>query len=54
LEEAELPFVLQFRELLDCIATGRELECSMEYSRSIVAVVEAMYSSHRRKETVSL
>ncbi|WJH34157.1 hypothetical protein N6H14_30200 [Paenibacillus sp. CC-CFT747] len=39
------PFVLQFRELLECMRTGREPECSMAYSRSVVAVVEAVYRS---------
>lgn len=53
-EPGEPPFALQFRELLDCIRSGREPECSMAYSRSIVAVVEAMYASDRSGETVRI
>jgi predicted dehydrogenase len=54
LEDETLPFVLQLRELNECIAMGREPECSMHYSRSVVEVVEAMYTSNRIKETVVL
>ncbi|MBP1993902.1 Gfo/Idh/MocA family protein [Paenibacillus eucommiae] len=49
-EPQEAPFVLQFNDLLNCIETGAEPECSMEYSRSIVAVIQSIYRSHELKE----
>ncbi|PYI57224.1 Gfo/Idh/MocA family protein [Paenibacillus flagellatus] len=45
-EQEELPFVLQFRDLVRYIEEGVEPSSSMDYSRSVVAVVEAMYRSH--------
>ncbi|MEF3302259.1 Gfo/Idh/MocA family protein [Paenibacillus sp. GYB003] len=40
------PFVLQFRDLLRYIEEGVEPSASMAYSRSVVAVIEAIYRSH--------
>lgn len=40
------PFVLQLQDLCDYIETGIEPECSLDYARSIVAVVEKAYLSH--------
>lgn len=52
-DKGEAPFQLQFRELVDCIESGREPECSMAYSRSIVNVVESMYrSSDQEREII--
>ncbi|MEF2244662.1 Gfo/Idh/MocA family protein [Paenibacillus sp. IITD108] len=39
------PFVLQFNDLIRYIEEGIAPSASMEYSRSIIAVVEAMYRS---------
>ncbi|TNJ66732.1 Gfo/Idh/MocA family oxidoreductase [Paenibacillus hemerocallicola] len=39
------PFVLQYRDLIRYIEDGVEPSSSMEYSRSVVAVVESMYRS---------
>lgn len=44
--EAELPFVLQYRDLLRFIEDGVEPSSSLRYARSVVAAVEAMYSSN--------
>ncbi|MDG0810391.1 Gfo/Idh/MocA family protein [Cohnella rhizosphaerae] len=41
------PFIMQLLDLLACIETGQEPECSLAYSRSIVAVVDSLYLSHR-------
>ncbi|GIP35300.1 Gfo/Idh/MocA family protein [Paenibacillus sp. J2TS4] len=48
------PFVLQFRDLITSIETGRQPECSMYYSREIVEVVEAVYQSHEQKREIVL
>ncbi|XID92188.1 Gfo/Idh/MocA family protein [Paenibacillaceae bacterium WGS1546] len=40
------PFVLQFEDLIRAIEQDREPECSMAYSRSVVAAVESLYRSH--------
>lgn len=40
------PFVRQFEDLLDAIEEDREPDCSMAYSRSVVAAVESLYLSH--------
>ncbi|MFC3798648.1 Gfo/Idh/MocA family protein [Cohnella sp. GCM10012308] len=42
------PFVRQFEDLIGAIRDNREPECSMAYSRSVVAVVESLYRSHER------
>ncbi len=42
------PFVLQFEDLLGAIEQDREPECTMAYSRSVVAAVESLYLSHER------
>lgn len=42
------PFVRQFEDLLGAILENREPECSMAYSRSVVAVVESLYRSHEQ------
>lgn len=44
--QEEKPFVLQFRDLVRYIEEDVEPYSSMEYSRSVVAVVESMYRSH--------
>ncbi|QHW34001.1 Gfo/Idh/MocA family oxidoreductase [Paenibacillus rhizovicinus] len=48
-EDQTDPFILQFEDLIDHIETGKPLACSMEYSRSIVAAVDAIYASHANK-----
>lgn len=50
----EPPFVLQFRDLITSIETGKEPGCSMTYSREIVEVVEAVYRSHERRSEIVL
>jgi predicted dehydrogenase len=40
------PFVLQFKDLIESIESGNEPACTLEYSRSIVAVIETIYRSH--------
>jgi len=51
---AASPFVLQFRELLASIEEGREPECSMGYSRDVIAVLEGIYRSHELKSEVAM
>ncbi|WP_339279843.1 Gfo/Idh/MocA family oxidoreductase [Paenibacillus sp. FSL W8-1187] len=46
------PFVLQYRDLLSSIRTDVNPECSGEYSRSVVAAVQAIYASHRSGQEV--
>ena len=48
-EKEDSPFVQQFLELMTCIECDQEPECSMKYSRSIVAVTNAIYVSHELK-----
>ncbi|MGG1555202.1 Gfo/Idh/MocA family protein [Paenibacillus ferrarius] len=45
----EAPFVLQFRELLASMEEEREPQCSMGYSREVIAVLEGIYRSHELK-----
>jgi predicted dehydrogenase len=52
IEDAEDPFILQFKDLAASIETGRVLACSGEYSKSVVAAVEAVYQSHFTVEQV--
>ncbi|RKN83775.1 Gfo/Idh/MocA family protein [Paenibacillus ginsengarvi] len=40
------PFVLQFEDLVTYIETGHEPECSLDYARSVIDVVESAYRSH--------
>ncbi|WP_249865692.1 Gfo/Idh/MocA family protein [Paenibacillus konkukensis] len=51
---AAAPFVLQFRELLASIEEEREPECSMIYSRDVIAVLEGIYRSHELKSEVAM
>lgn len=51
---ADTPFVLQFRELLASIEEEREPECSMYYSRDVIAVLEGIYRSHELKAEVDV
>jgi len=48
------PFVLQFRELLASIEGEREPECSMDYSRDVIAVLDGIYRSHELKAEVKI
>lgn len=48
------PFVRQFEDLIGAIEGNREPECSMAYSRSVVAVVESLYLSHERGAEVTV
>ncbi|CAG7637892.1 Gfo/Idh/MocA family protein [Paenibacillus allorhizosphaerae] len=48
------PFVLQYRELLASIEQEREPDCSMAYSRDIIAVLEGIYRSHELKSEVAI
>ncbi|MDG0813520.1 Gfo/Idh/MocA family protein [Cohnella rhizosphaerae] len=50
----EPPFVLQYRDLLDCIRADAVPECSGEYSKSVVSAVQAIYASHRSGQEVAL
>lgn len=52
LKSDEDPFVLQLEDLVAAIEEGREPDCHAEYSRSIVAVTEAVYRSGDTGETV--
>jgi predicted dehydrogenase len=45
-EREDKPFVLQFRDLIDCIESGKEPECGMAYARTVVAAIDAVYLSH--------
>jgi predicted dehydrogenase len=47
LERDANPFALQFIELLGAIESGNEPECSGEYAKSVVSVIETIYLSHR-------
>lgn len=47
LEEDVNPFTLQFIELLGAIESGTEPDCSGEYAKSVVSVIETIYLSHR-------
>jgi len=47
LEEKTNPFTLQFIDLLEAIETGVEPDCSGEYAKSVVSVIEAIYLSHQ-------
>ncbi|WP_072329578.1 MULTISPECIES: Gfo/Idh/MocA family protein [unclassified Paenibacillus] len=51
---AEDPFVLQFRELLASIEEEREPECSMNYSRDVIAVLEGIYRSYELNSEVAV
>ncbi|MNO23936.1 putative 4,5-dihydroxyphthalate dehydrogenase [compost metagenome] len=42
---AESPFALQLHDLLDAIEHRSEPECSGEYAKSVIAVLEAVYRS---------
>ncbi|MFD0960514.1 Gfo/Idh/MocA family protein [Paenibacillus chungangensis] len=53
-EKLAAPLALQVYDLIESIETGREPLCTMEYSRSIVEVVEAMYRSHENRREVRL
>ncbi|MEK0315677.1 Gfo/Idh/MocA family protein [Cohnella sp. 56] len=50
--QAAPPFVLQYRDLLGSIRTDTIPECSGEYSKSVIAAVQAMYASHRSGQEV--
>jgi predicted dehydrogenase len=52
--EATKPFVLQFKDLIESIETGNEPNCTLEYSRSIVAVIETIYRSHTESRELSV
>jgi predicted dehydrogenase len=52
--QEEKPFVLQFRDLVRYIEEDVEPYSSMEYSRSVVAVVESMYRSHETGAEMSV
>ncbi|MDG0790560.1 hypothetical protein OMP38_06615 [Cohnella ginsengisoli] len=52
--QAEPPFVLQYRDLLDCIQRDAVPECSGDYSKSVIAAVQAMYASHRIGQEIEL
>ncbi|WP_159882159.1 Gfo/Idh/MocA family protein [Paenibacillus puerhi] len=54
--QAESPFVLQLLDLIRHIETGSETACTLEDSRHIVAVIDAIYRSHAsgREEGVQL
>lgn len=41
------PFVLQLEELVTSIQEDREPECSGEYARTVVSVLEIIYCSHK-------
>lgn len=43
--DAESPFASQLRDLLDAIEHRSEPECSGEYAKSVIAVLEAVYRS---------
>lgn len=45
-EPMELPFVRQFRDLIQAIRTGEQPECSGAYSRTVISVLESVYRSH--------
>jgi predicted dehydrogenase len=38
-------FALQYRDFLEAIRTGREPECSLDYARGVIAIVESIYRS---------
>ncbi|SDD40738.1 Predicted dehydrogenase [Paenibacillus sp. UNCCL117] len=45
-QKEQLPFILQLLDLISHIETGSETACTLEDSRHIVAVIEALYRSH--------
>lgn len=45
-DEQEPAFVLQLKDLLASIEDDAELECSGEYGKSVIEVIDAMYASH--------
>ncbi|MGK5508594.1 Gfo/Idh/MocA family protein [Brevibacillus formosus] len=47
LERETDPFALQFTQLLAAIESGNEPDCSGEYAKSVVSVIESIYLSHR-------
>ncbi|MHA6484185.1 Gfo/Idh/MocA family protein [Paenibacillus sp. strain BS8-2] len=52
-EKLEHPLGMQITDLIHAIESGEEPECSMAYSRSVVAAVESLYrSSELGKEVV--
>lgn len=52
--QTELPFVLQYNDLIDAIVGKRPLECDGHYGKSVIAVVEAIYTSHETGTVVTI
>ncbi|MEF3311303.1 Gfo/Idh/MocA family oxidoreductase [Paenibacillus sp. GYB004] len=46
IEAGESSFARQYGDFLEMIRSGREPECSLDYARGVIAVVESMYHSH--------
>jgi predicted dehydrogenase len=46
LDDSDDPFVLQLKDLLKSIETGKPLVCSGEYGKSVIQAIEAIYQSH--------
>ncbi|GAA3412447.1 Gfo/Idh/MocA family protein [Paenibacillus hodogayensis] len=45
-DSGELLFARQYADFLEAIRSGREPECSLDYARGVIAVVESIYRSH--------
>lgn len=48
------PFILQLEDLIASVESGRPPECGPEYSRSLVAVTEAIYRSGETGEIIGV
>jgi predicted dehydrogenase len=53
-ERKASPMILQFEELIDAIDGVKPLECTGNYGKSIIKVVEALYRSHKTGMEISL
>lgn len=54
LRQSDSPFIRQYGDLLETIRTGRAPDCSLDYGRSVIAVVECIYRSHESGQMIDV